>query len=68
MDLMLTAEEQTFRDNLRNWLAENVPQPWPREQRTENHPEYWQYLRNWQRRLFEALSAGVSEGSSGTEL
>ncbi len=60
MDLNLTAEEQAYRDELRAWLADNVPEPWPKDQRTEGHPEYWQYLRDWQRKLFDGGWAGTS--------
>lgn len=60
MDLNLTPEETDFRDSLRAWLAEHVPDPWPREQRGEANDEYWVYLRNWQRALFDGGWAGVS--------
>lgn len=60
MDLKLTEEEQAFRDKLRAWLTENVPEAWPREERTEIHPDYWEFLRDWQRKLFEGGWAGTS--------
>ena len=60
MDLKLTAEEQAYRDELRSWLADNVPEPWPRDQRTETHLEYWKFLRSWQRKLFDGGWAGTS--------
>lgn len=60
MDLNLTVDEQSYRDNLRAWLTENVPEPWPKEQRTESHTEYWTYLREWQRKLFDGGWAGTS--------
>ena len=60
MDLNLTEEEQSFRDALRAWLAKNVPEPWPREERTETHRNYWRFLRDWQRKLFDGGWAGTS--------
>lgn len=59
MDLKLTAEEESFRDNLRAWLAENVPEPWPKHKRTEADG-YYQFLRDWQRKLFDGGWAGLS--------
>ncbi len=60
MDLSYTTEELKFRDELRAWLAENVPAPLPKDRRSENNPEYWQYLRDWQRKLFDGGWAGLS--------
>ena len=60
MDLNLTAEEQAFRDELRQWLSSNVPVPWPREQISEDNQGYWDHLRAWQRQLFDGGWAGVS--------
>lgn len=60
MDLNLTDEERAFRDELRLWLTSNVPDPWPKDQRNEANPQYWQHLRDWQKRLFDGGWAGVS--------
>lgn len=60
MDLNLTDEERSFRDELRAWLQENVPEPWPPEARGEKSPEYWAHLRAWQGKLFEGGWAGLS--------
>ncbi len=60
MDLNLTADEKAFRDELRAWLKENVPEPWPSTPGTEQTAEYAQYLRDWQHKLFEGGWAGVS--------
>ncbi len=60
MDLNLTPEEQTFRDELRSWLADNVPEPWPLSRRGENVEDYWNFLRAWQRKLFDGGWAGIS--------
>ncbi|MGE0378035.1 MAG: acyl-CoA dehydrogenase [Planctomycetaceae bacterium] len=60
MDLNLTGEETAFRDELRAWLDENVPQPWDAGSKGKESAEYSQYLRDWQRKLFEGGWAGVS--------
>jgi alkylation response protein AidB-like acyl-CoA dehydrogenase len=59
MDLNLTREEVTFRDELRAWLAANVPKDWSswRERPLE---ESFPYLREWQRKLHEGGWAAVS--------
>ncbi len=59
MDLKLTPEEVSFRDELRAWLADNVPEPWPREKRKEKDG-YYEFLRHWQRKLFDGGWAGLS--------
>ena len=58
MDLNLTPEQESFRDELRAWLADNVPEPWQGE--NQDGDEYWSYLRAWQRTLFDGSWAGVS--------
>ena len=60
MDLKLNDEEQAFREELQVWLKANVPEPWPKDQRNDANPEYWQHLRDWQKRLFDGGWAGVS--------
>jgi alkylation response protein AidB-like acyl-CoA dehydrogenase len=55
MDLTLTPAEQAFRDELRAWLAENLPG----EQPTGDEAGFT-FRRAWQRRLHEAGWAGVS--------
>jgi alkylation response protein AidB-like acyl-CoA dehydrogenase len=59
MDLNLTSEEMLFRDELRSWLTANVPADWA-ERREESLESRFEYLRAWQRRLFEGGWAGVS--------
>jgi alkylation response protein AidB-like acyl-CoA dehydrogenase len=59
MDLKLTAEEESFGGNLRAWLVDNVPEPWPKEKQTEQDG-YIQFLRDWQRKLFDGGWAGLS--------
>jgi alkylation response protein AidB-like acyl-CoA dehydrogenase len=59
MDLNLTHEEITFRDEFRDWLAANAPKDWSswRERPLE---ESFPYLRAWQRKLQEGGWAAVS--------
>jgi alkylation response protein AidB-like acyl-CoA dehydrogenase len=59
MDLNLTREEVAFGNELRTWLAANVPKDWSswREKPLE---ESFPYLREWQRKLHEGGWAAVS--------
>jgi alkylation response protein AidB-like acyl-CoA dehydrogenase len=59
MDLNLTAEELQFRDELRAWLAANVPKDW-NEWREKPIEISFPYLRAWQRKLQEGGWAAVS--------
>ncbi|HEX2775414.1 MAG TPA: acyl-CoA dehydrogenase family protein, partial [Candidatus Acidoferrales bacterium] len=59
MDLNLTDEELKFRDELRAWLASNVPKDW-KEWREKPMEESFPYLRAWQRKLQEGRWAAVS--------
>jgi alkylation response protein AidB-like acyl-CoA dehydrogenase len=62
MDLNLTPNEQKFRDEFRAWLKENAPSPSTGSGSTsgEGNGAYIEYLRDWQRRLFEHGWAGIS--------
>ena len=62
MDLNLTTEERAFRDELRAWLKENVPQPYqgPRSESGQGVQAYYDFLRNWQRTLFRGGWAGTA--------
>jgi alkylation response protein AidB-like acyl-CoA dehydrogenase len=59
MDLNLTPDEISFRDEFRAWLESNVPKDWNtwREKPLE---ESFSYLRAWQRKLQEGGWAAVS--------
>ena len=59
MDLNLSPEEMKFRDELRAWLADNVPKDWD-ERREDSLEVRFEYLRSWQRRLYEGGWAGIS--------
>src|SRR5918912_2746116 len=61
MDLNLTPDERKFRDEFRAWLAENVPAEWAGGTTgSEDRAEYIEYLRAWQRRLYDGGWAGIS--------
>lgn len=60
MDLNLTPSETQFRDDLRAWLAANVPPPFEGNKNEEEKGEYFAYLRAWQRRVYEGGWAGLS--------
>ena len=59
MDLNLTAEELQFRDELRAWLAANLPKDWS-DWREKPIEVSFPYLRAWQRKLHEGGWAAVS--------
>ena len=55
MDLTLSPQEESFRDELRGWLEENNPGPEP-----EGDEAAFQFRRRWQRQLADAGWAGLS--------
>jgi alkylation response protein AidB-like acyl-CoA dehydrogenase len=61
MDFELTAQEQHFRDDLRRWLREHLPEGWGT---TVFEPVGLQdkiaFLKDWSRQLYEAGYAGLS--------
>ncbi len=59
MDLNLSPEEIKFRDELRAWLTANVPKDWD-ERREESMELRFEYLKRWQRKLYEGGWAGIS--------
>jgi alkylation response protein AidB-like acyl-CoA dehydrogenase len=59
MDLNLSPEEIKFRDELRPWLNANVPKDWD-ERREESMEVRFEYLKRWQRKLYEGGWAGIS--------
>jgi alkylation response protein AidB-like acyl-CoA dehydrogenase len=58
MDLNLSQEELAFRDELRAWLVANVPKDWE-EVREESMEKRFDFLKRWQRKLYEGGWAGV---------
>jgi alkylation response protein AidB-like acyl-CoA dehydrogenase len=61
VDLNLTPQEQRFRDEVRAWFAEHVPKDWvKRRDEEESMLGRFEYLRTWQRKLYDAGWAGIS--------
>lgn len=56
MDLTLSAQDAEFRDEVRTWLAENVP----REPQPHSGPEARAFDLAWQRRQYDGGWAGIS--------
>ena len=61
MDLNLTPQELRFRDEVRLWFSENVPKDWVKgRDEEESMLGRFEYLRGWQRKLYDAGWAGIS--------
>jgi alkylation response protein AidB-like acyl-CoA dehydrogenase len=61
MNLKPAPEEERFRDELRAWLQANTPPQWTgKASNEEEGGEYVEYLRDWQRKVYEGGWAGVS--------
>jgi alkylation response protein AidB-like acyl-CoA dehydrogenase len=60
MDLNLTPQETKFRDELRAWLQNNVPDDWENHRLRDSMEDRFQFLRAWQKRVYEAGWAGVA--------
>ena len=60
MDLNLTPNEQQFSNDFRAWLNANLPEEWEGGTNSENREDYLEYLRDWQRKLYEGGWAGIS--------
>jgi alkylation response protein AidB-like acyl-CoA dehydrogenase len=61
MDLGLNPGETKFRDELRAWLKANLPPKVNRPARTdESSKAYYEYLKDWQRKLFDGGYAGIA--------
>jgi alkylation response protein AidB-like acyl-CoA dehydrogenase len=61
MDLNLTPAEETFRQDIRSWFAENLPHEWKSAQvRRLSEDDAAATLRRWQLRLGEAGWLGLS--------
>jgi len=59
MDLTPTPHEREFREELRAWLASNVPPPYEGSL-AEDSPAHVAYLRAWQHRLYEGGWLGLT--------
>jgi alkylation response protein AidB-like acyl-CoA dehydrogenase len=61
VDLNLTPQETQFRDEVREWMAANVPKDWVKRRNAEESMEArFKYQREWQRRMFDAGWVGIS--------
>src|SRR5687768_8931504 len=64
MDFTLTPDQQTFRDRVRSWLKENLPaESSARTRRPTSdipRPEQYDFMRKWQRRMYEAGFVGLT--------
>jgi alkylation response protein AidB-like acyl-CoA dehydrogenase len=61
MHFNLTAEDRAFRDGIRGWLAEHWREDWARmRRRFPSQDAMFAFLREWQRRLFDAGYIGLS--------
>jgi alkylation response protein AidB-like acyl-CoA dehydrogenase len=61
MDLNQTPQETEFRNELRDWLAANVPTGWKARQDAEESMRHrFEFLRDWQRKVFAGGWAGIS--------
>ncbi len=60
MDLNLTPPERQFRDEVRTWLQANVPKDWESRRANQEMKDHFQFLREWQKKVFQAGWAGVA--------
>ena len=63
MDFKLTPEQTSFRDEVRSWLKKNLPEDWSDRMRIGSdvpRPEVYDFLRKWQRQMYEAGFVGVT--------
>ncbi|HMG34759.1 MAG TPA: acyl-CoA dehydrogenase [Blastocatellia bacterium] len=59
MDLNLTPKEEKFRDEFRAWLQANIPKGWEPSSRDDDSKERFEFLRSWQKKMFEAGWVGI---------
>src|SRR3990172_2959650 len=63
MDLALTPEQMSFRDEVRSWLRTNLPKDWIETIRAGSdisRSEAYDFLRQWQRKLYDAGFMGLT--------
>jgi len=63
MDFALTPEQQSFRDEVRDWLGKNLPKEGLAHLRRSSDvpaPEAYGVLRDWQRKMYEAGFVGIT--------
>jgi alkylation response protein AidB-like acyl-CoA dehydrogenase len=63
MDFTLTPEQESFRDQVRSWLKENIPRDWADRLAASSdvpRPEAYDLLRHWQRKMYDAGFIGIT--------
>ena len=63
MDFTLTPEQQSFRDEVRDWLERNLPRSWVERLHGGSdipRPDAYEFLRQWQGKLNEAGFVGLT--------
>jgi alkylation response protein AidB-like acyl-CoA dehydrogenase len=63
MDFTLTPDQTAFRDEVRDWLKRNIPRDWVERIRggaDVPRPEAYEFLRSWQRQMFDAGLVGLT--------
>lgn len=62
MDFAISKQEEAFRQELRSWLEENLPEGWTEGKRElpKVKEEYSRFLRDWQRKLYEGGWAAIA--------
>ncbi len=60
MDLNLTPTELKFRDEVRAWLAANVPADWEKRRSQDEMEAQFEFLRAWQKKVYQAGWSGVA--------
>jgi alkylation response protein AidB-like acyl-CoA dehydrogenase len=63
LDFELTTEQEAFRTRVRTWLQANLPREWTDRMVASAavpRAESWDFLRTWQRRLYEAGFIGLT--------
>lgn len=61
MDFSYTAKEEAFRQELRGWLEQNLPEGWLESQQLpENEEELGAFLRTWQKTLSDSRWAAIA--------
>jgi alkylation response protein AidB-like acyl-CoA dehydrogenase len=63
VDFTLTPEQEAFRERVRAWLTTNIPADWQGRMGASSdvpRPEAYEFLRQWQRTLYEAGFIGLT--------
>jgi alkylation response protein AidB-like acyl-CoA dehydrogenase len=63
VDFSLSLDQEAFRERVRAWLELNIPRQWVRRAMGSSEvprPEAYEFLREWQRKLWEAGFIGLT--------